>query len=167
MDAVGNDVHVLVVGAARHFAPLKQAAHQFGLGHFHGHDNADGHVLACQQFVQHPGLTYRAREAVEDESVGVGMPVYLAGNNRHHHLVRHEFAAGHDGLRLFPDFGAFGNLLPEQVAGGKVHQIILLDQHGGLRALAGTGRPKNYKVQHGFLFYIASYISSRFRPNPS
>jgi hypothetical protein len=64
-------------------------------------------------------------------------------------LVRGQAPGLDDLLDLHAQFGSFGDLLPEDVPRGDVHQVVLLHQQFGLGALTGAGRAEQGDVEHG------------------
>ena len=91
--------------------------------------------------MQRFGLLDGARVAVQDETlghVGIVQTVVneLVGQFRGHQVTGVEVALG-----LQAEFGAFANVVPEQVAGGNLRDAELFFELLGLRALPAPGGP--------------------------
>lgn len=88
--------------------------------------------------LEHGVLVHGAREAVNQEGLGVGL-LHGADHNIDHGLSGHQLALVHQRLALQAQLSAGGDLLAQQVAGGQVLVAILLDDASALGALAGAG----------------------------
>ena len=101
-------------------------------------------------------MSGRSGEAIEDESFGFRVFVHLGFQHADGHIVRHQLALIHVGLRELAQFGAAFDVGPKDVAGAQVNQSVLLDQVGALGAFAGSGRSKKDDVQHLTLFQLSA-----------
>jgi hypothetical protein len=95
-----------------------------------------------QQAVERLGLRHGARETVEHEAAfGVGL-VDAVGDDRHHHFVRHQFAAFHDALGAQADRRTGGDRGAQHVARRELNDPVLDDQPLRLRALPSPRGPE-------------------------
>ena len=91
-------------------------------------------------------LRDRAREAIEDESVGAFRRGEAGGDHVGDDLVGDELAGLHAGFRLFAEFSAGGHFAAEDFAGGDVRELFLRHQGIGERAFAGAGRAEQNEI---------------------
>ena len=93
-----------------------------------------------QHAVERMRLRHRARKAVENEAVAGIRLLDAVGDDRHHHVVRNEFAARHDVLGAQPDGRPGIDGRAQHVAGGKLHHSMLGNEPLSLSAFAGPRR---------------------------
>ena len=106
-------------------------------------------VLELQhQAFEDVALDVRAREAVEEEPVRLRVLRDRLLDQLHDDLVGDEAAGGDDALRLQAQLRLRRQLLAQQVAGGDVEEVELLDEGLRLRPLAGPGRAEQRDIQH-------------------
>jgi hypothetical protein len=75
--------------------------------------------------------------------------LHLVAQHADGHLVGHEPPLGHIGLGLAAQGRIVPHLIAEKVSGGDVVESVMLDESGGLGALAGTGGAEKDEVDHG------------------
>ena len=145
--AVAND-GLVVVRAARRPPALEQAPDRGLLVHLEADQAAERRVQLQHQAFEDVALDVRAREAVEEEPVRLRVLRDRLLDQLHDDLVGDETAGGDDALRLQAQLRLRRQLLAQQVAGGDVEEVELLDEGLRLRPLAGPGRAEQRDVQH-------------------
>ena len=123
-----------------------EAPEQEVFGGFEEDHGVELHADADHGFFEEFGLRDRAREAVEDESVGAFRRGEAGGDHVGDDLVGDELAGLHAGFRLFAEFGAGGDFAAEDFAGGDVRELFLRHQGIGERAFAGAGRAEQNEI---------------------
>src|SRR5438105_1717407 len=89
-------------------------------------------------------LGARARKSVENEAA---ITVFILESDADHiadKIIGNKLAAVHDGGGFFPQFGAAGAILAQQVPGGNLWNAVAHDQALGLRAFAGARRAEQH-----------------------
>ena len=92
------------------------------------------------------GLGDRAREAVEDESVGAFGRGEAGGDHVGDDLVGDELAGLHARFGLLAEFGAGGDFAAEDLAGGDVGELFLRHEGIGEGAFSRAGRAEQDEV---------------------
>ena len=90
-----------------------------------------------QHRVERLRLGHRAREAVEDEPVLGVLGLEPLPDQLDHQVVGDELAALEDRLHAAPELAAFGDRVPQHVAGRDVREPVVRGDALGLRPLAG------------------------------
>src|SRR5215470_3389598 len=153
--AVGQQTtmqHLRIVVVAQHLAPrfrlgdpLLDAFEQSALVHLELDDGVELEALLPEHAVERMRLRHRARETIEDEAPArIGL-IDARGDDRHHHLVGHEFAARHHFLGAHADRRAGLGRGTQHLTGRKLHQTMLGDEPLRLRAFAGPRRAEQYQ----------------------
>lgn len=158
-----------VVGAAGDGGAFVDASHQFVARHVDGYDAVDFAFQFREEELQGLRLLHGAGESVDDAAFGaVGFALALAvpgvdggvgvgeggavlegaGEECHDDVVAHEVAAVHDGLCALTQGCVGCHLLPQQVAGGDVQEVVLLGQELCLGAFAGAWGAEDNDVYH-------------------
>ena len=104
---------------------------------------------ALEGVLEHLGLRDRAREAIEQEAVGGLAAVDALHDHLADQVVRDEVALLHVLLGLLADRGLLLDREAQDVAGGVVGQVEIVDEALGLGALAGAGRAEEDEVHLG------------------
>ena len=127
---------------------LQQALDRGLLVHLEADQAAERRVQLQHQAFEDVALDVGAREAVEEEPVGLRVLGDRLLDELDDDLVGDEAARGDDALGLQAQLRLRRQLLAQQVAGGDVEEVELLDEELRLRALAGAGRAEQRDVQH-------------------
>ena len=127
-------VHALAVDA--HPASGDPVEHDLER-HLEAHHDVEG--PAVEDHLELLGLRLRARETVEHEP----LTERAVGRDRLLHdpdddVVGNQLTGIHELLRLEPERRAEARELAEEIAGGKVRDVVVLGNAHGLRALSGT-----------------------------
>src|SRR6266568_2481561 len=144
--------HLRIVVVAQHLAPrfrlddpFLDAFEQSALVHLELDDGVELEALLLEHAIERVRLRHRARKAIEDEAPArIGL-VDARGDDRHHHVVGHEFAARHHLLGVHADRRAGLGRGTQHLTGRKLHQTMLGDEPLRLRAFAGPRRAEQYQ----------------------
>ncbi len=86
---------------------------------------------------------------------------HAVADDLQHGGVVHQQALGHDGVRALAQLRAFAAMLAQDVAGGDLRDVELLDETLGLSALARTGRAHENDAHARFLTWIFDRFLTR------
>src|SRR6516165_7569579 len=144
--------HLRIVVVAQHLAPrfrlrdpLLDAPEQRALVHLELDDGVELEALLLEHAIKRVRLRHRARETVEDKALArIGL-VDARGDDRHHHVIGHEFAARHHLPGAHADRRAGLGRGAQHLAGRKLHQTMLGDEPLRLRAFPGPRRAEQYQ----------------------
>src|SRR5262245_5293295 len=144
--------HVRIVVVAQHLAPrlrlgdaFLNAFEQGTLVHLELDDGVELEALFLEHAIERVRLRHRARKTIEDKApVRIGL-LDARGDDRHHHVVGHEFAARHHLLGAHADRRAGLGRGTQHLTGRKLHQTMLGDEPLRLRAFAGPRRAEQYQ----------------------
>src|SRR5215468_4006877 len=153
--AVGQEPppqHLRIVVGAQRLAPrlrlrdpLLDAFEQDALVHLELDDGVELEALLLEHAIERVRLRHRARETVQDEAPArIGL-LDARGDDRHHHVVGHEFAARHHLAGAHAERRAGLGRGAQHLTGRKLHQTMLGDEPLRLRAFAGPRRAEQYQ----------------------
>src|SRR6185312_7735070 len=137
-----DDEFVPVIGAAGCQAPVEQPLRELlFLYHQRQHDG-NSRAFLSEQFVERLRLRGRAREAVEEEPIGVGVVVEGGADDLDDDLIGNELTFINDTFCRKAKRGPTRDLRAKQVSGTQVLQSIFGYQTFRLRTLPATRRSK-------------------------
>src|SRR6516162_205674 len=144
--------HLRIVVVAQHLAPrlrlgdsFLDAFEQRALVHLELDDGVEVEALLLEHAIERVRLRHRARKTVEDKALArIGL-VDARGDDRHHHVIGHEFAARHHLPGTHADRRAGLGRGAQHLAGRKLHQTMLGDEPLRLRAFPGPRRAEQYQ----------------------
>src|SRR3954452_7931552 len=137
------DVVEVPVGA---LAAAREALHHAVVRRVDEQRGGEPALAALHLLGQRPGLSARAREAVEQEAV-VALVLDLVEDHRDDEVVGDELALVHVVLGLPAELGALAPVLAQQVARADVGHAEVLGQPGRLGALARARGPEQDEVE--------------------
>ena len=104
------------------------------------------HRVELGKFVQRFRLGNRARESVEQISVGTVVFRESVADNAHHHIVGHERALFDVALRFKTGRGLLADRTAENLPRADLRNTQAVDDFFCLRALSRTGRAEEYDL---------------------
>ena len=142
------DDGLVVVRSARRPPALQQAPDGGLLVDLEADEAVERRVQLHHQAFEDVALDVGPREAVEEEPVRLRVLRDRLLDDLDDDLVGDEASRGDDAPGLQAQPRLRGELLAQQVAGGDVEEVELLDEELRLRPLAGPGRAEQRDVQH-------------------
>src|SRR5580700_4860749 len=123
-----------------------------------------------EQGIQPPGLRRGTRKTVQHITASAIRQSQASANHVADQVVGNQLAPGHDRLGHQPYLGTAGNILPQEIPGGDVGNLVTLMHPVGLSAFSGTRSSEQHHgtyVTQGFQRhrYQFSVLSSQFSNN--